>query len=332
MIGEEDTSLFSVNEQGYYQLGLIKGHALPVENVRYIGRTARKRFREEQIERFEKELEELRDKKIVISNRIRDINDVITVAKNSLDDFPKDADLQESFRHIEKARFDITQFKQRIQHLSEQIKEIHQHYSKVKGIIDEKIRQFNIERSLKAYQQAVSVMKRYQKDLFGLEKQHIQYVNEAKRMVDKEDQLMELREGIDELQGDVNVSTSQAETHKQNIHHMEQQLDLEGAADIRKEIIEVQERLKEINDNLKTKEITKPTKETELNHQLKELDRKQIQLQFWRNMTEAWKGSFKKEVHRDFIEINKEHTWLQIAENLLNEYGVLWREKDSSNY
>src|SRR5690606_13555116 len=55
-ITEDSSSTLPISENGAYQLGLLKGHAVPVENIRYIGRTARKRFKQERSERLQAEI------------------------------------------------------------------------------------------------------------------------------------------------------------------------------------------------------------------------------------------------------------------------------------
>ena len=45
-----------VQDDGSYQIGLLQGHALPYEEVRYIGKTARARYRKEKMLELEQEI------------------------------------------------------------------------------------------------------------------------------------------------------------------------------------------------------------------------------------------------------------------------------------
>src|SRR5699024_6842130 len=52
----------AINTDGTYTIGLIEGHAVPVEDVHFIGRSARKRYREAQIEQISAQIEVLTDR------------------------------------------------------------------------------------------------------------------------------------------------------------------------------------------------------------------------------------------------------------------------------
>src|SRR5699024_3483537 len=56
---DDNDESMAVGMDGTYQIGLLKGHAVPVEKVRFIGKNARKRYREEQIELITAEIERL---------------------------------------------------------------------------------------------------------------------------------------------------------------------------------------------------------------------------------------------------------------------------------
>ncbi|MDC3418473.1 TIGR02680 family protein [Aquibacillus salsiterrae] len=329
MIGEDEESSFSISETGNYSIGLMKGHAVPVDNVRYIGRTARKRFREEQIQLLQAEIESLQGDKKVITDEIDTVHDAITEANRRFSQFPNDTDLQESFHHIKQARFQIEQHKSRLQTLTAQLKEIHRQYSEIKASMDEKTRTFNIERKLPAYQAAIVVMKRYDKDLSDLEKQHIKYVHNITRLDDVTRQLEELMEGMDELKGEINVATDRIKAIQQNLEQIELQLEQQGVADIRKQIEEVQTKLKFLEANLTDKVTTKPRKETELSHVAEKVVAKQVEVDFWINMMDAWGQSFEKELARRFVDVEKEEL-TSTAQEVVKQYGDILKEKDGS--
>ncbi|UFU00259.1 TIGR02680 family protein [Radiobacillus kanasensis] len=330
IIGEEESSTFSISDQGHYQIGLLKGHALPVNDVRYIGRSARRRFREEQIALIQGEIEALYGEKQLVTNEIRRIESTISQAKLRFERFPNDLDLQEVFRDIKDARVKINIHKSRVQHLSEELKDIHTNYTQVKSLIDEQTRKYNLEVSLISYQKATSVAKRYEKDLSDLEKEHIQYVNDVKRKEEILGRIDEIEQDMIEIQGEINISRDLVEGLKQNIQRIEQQLEQQGVGDIRKQIYDVQQALKEIDVALEEKKTTKPRKETEQEHVNHDIGAKDILVHFWTNMKETWEDSFKQEVLRGFVEQEKQKEIHEIAEDVLKEYGHLIREKDRS--
>lgn len=329
-IGDEADSTFAVSEEGRYQIGLLQGHALPVTNVRYIGRNARKRFKEEQVQLIQEEIDELNTEKQSLEGQIENVKATIDQATRRLEQFPEDKDLQESFRQITVVRLSIEHHQARIQKLSDEIKLIYREYTQVKHRIDEKTRNYNLEVTLDSYREAITVMKRYGQDLSNLEKEHIQYVNDLNRKADRSGRRDELEQEIVETQGEVNIAEDLIKGLKQNLEQIEIQLEKQGLSDIRQQIIDVQQVLQEINDTLKEKITTKPSKETERNHVKEEIDAKRKWLEFWTNMKETWEGSFKKELERGFIELEKDKDLDEIAKDIVKEFGGLLKEKDQS--
>lgn len=330
LIEDDGTQTFSINEQGHYQMGLLKGHALPVADVRYIGRNARKRFREEQIQSIEKEIADLMERKDVLNKDIQQVNTQISEVKLRLDQFPDDDDLQESFKQIKEVRLEIEHHERQIKKLSEELRTIYSDYTEVKRQIDSHTRGLNIEVSLSSYQEAIQVAKRYEKELNVLEKEHIQFVHDLNRIDEISSRLGELEEEILEIQGDINISQSQVSEYKENIKQIEMQLEEQGVTDIRQQITEVQQVLKEIEKTLKEKETTKPRIETEKKHVEENVLTKNKQIDFWTKLTQTWEGSFEQEIHRGFIDLEAETEGdlNTTADEVVKKYGHLLKEKD----
>ncbi|MCG1029622.1 TIGR02680 family protein [Virgibacillus halodenitrificans] len=318
-IGEESDTTFRISEQGHYQLGLLKGHALPVDNVRYIGRNARKRFREEQIEIVQYELDKLQEEKQLISGKIQDGELAISQVKIEFERFPDDKDLQESFQQIQEMRLNVDHHKKHIQRLSNDLKDIHNEYSKVRRVIDERTREFNLTVNLDAYREAIAVVKRYEKDLSELEKQHIQYVNDCNRKEDISERIRELEQDVIEISGEINILNDTISGMKQNLKMIIQHLERQGVEDIRKQIADVQQALKVIGEGLEAKKIDKPSKETKLDQVKKELDSKRQQIDFWKNMLDSWRFSLEQEITLGFGTQDKEKDMDEIARDVLKE-------------
>lgn len=329
----DDTSSFALNEEGVYQIGLMQGHALPVANVRYIGRNARKRFREEQITAIQAEINRLEAEKILVDQEIDQINQQMREAEEYFTQFPNDDDLQVSFQQIQQKRLEIKHFKEQMERMSSELQAIYQDYSAIKRQLDEKTKQDELKVSLEVYQQAIIVMKRYEKDLTSMEIEHIHCVNNRQRQQEIISRLDEMEQDIVERQGEINLSEDNIAIIKQNLEQIEHQLEQQGAADIRKQIEEVQEALSRIENDLKKKEIEEPNKQQDQKHTKENLEKLQKQIYFWQQMTRTWESSFKQEASRNFIQL-KESTpanLLQKADEIQKELAEEGKAKDRSH-
>src|SRR5699024_8476696 len=104
----------TIGIDGTYKIGLLSGHAVPVESVRFIGKNARQRYREEQIELITAEIEHLSKESDDIFVEIEGLQQKISIARDSLEIFPNDLDLQTAFAEIESCRFQIEQIEKQL--------------------------------------------------------------------------------------------------------------------------------------------------------------------------------------------------------------------------
>lgn len=330
LIEEDGASRFSVDEKGNYQLGLLKGHALPVENVRYIGRNARKRYREEKIVRLEEEISALLSDKSEFDEAIRQTKASIQEAKQKLEEFPGDADLAASFQEIRQKKLEVSHLEQQIESLSHALQRLYRDFTQMKRQLDEATRSYDLAVSLSSFQEAALIMKRYEKDLSELEKTHIQYVNTIEQQHDRQMRLEELEGTILELQGEINIAEDEVRRLEEQIKQIEKQLEQHGETDIRKQIADVQGKLFEIKEELDQKKQLKPRKESDLTHLEQALENTKRSVHFWKQMTAAWEQSFVTEWQRGFVGGENDHSPEEAANDLLNRFGQVLKERDRS--
>src|SRR5699024_4755524 len=118
----------SIREDGTYKIGLLTGHAVPVSEVRFIGRNARKRYRESQIEQLTAEIDELWTERQHIQKTIAELKTNVQAAQDALDGFPQDDDLQAGYAQIKEKRFEMSQYEKELQAMDDQMNAIYHTY------------------------------------------------------------------------------------------------------------------------------------------------------------------------------------------------------------
>lgn len=330
-IGETEQSGSSVTVDGNYELGILKGHALPVDEVRYIGRNARKRFRNERIAAIKAEIIALEEKKKAVENDILEIQGMLKKAKTDLAQFPDDADLQTAYENIKKVRFEINQRKKHVERLSSEVKLIYNQFTDLKQRIYEATRDLDIENKVSDYQDAIAAMKRYEKDLSELEKEHIHYVNNLKEGKTLAERMNELDERMIELSGELNDAEDKAEILRQDIQHIDKTLKQAGVDDVHRQIVEVQDMLDRLEKALEDKKVAKPGKEKELEQVTQQVEEKSVKVDFWTNMTDTWKMTLERELQRGLYERHDdEKPLVEIAGLILKKHRYVLKEKNRS--
>ncbi|GGJ87085.1 TIGR02680 family protein [Lentibacillus kapialis] len=331
LVDHDSADSASINGDGTYRLGLIHGHATPVERVRFIGRNARKRYRQEQIENLSVEIDMLEDEKRTVEQNIESLRSDIQKTKDAIAEFPSDDDLSESFSQIKEKRFDMSQYEKKLQEMDGQMNTLYQSYRDNKSELDAETRELDLAFSYEAYQEAKRIMRQYEKDLHSLINQHTTYRHTMLQLEQVKTRLEELTVEVDDLQGELNVLADRKTRKEQNIAEIERQLASAGVDDIRKQIREVQEAISTTDQELDQIKTDLPKKEANKEVLNNEMRTASTKLEFWTNMIEAWKTSFCNEINLGFVEIpDREMDLEKKAETIAKQYKDFLKEKDAS--
>ncbi|GAA0353233.1 hypothetical protein GCM10008932_02830 [Alkalibacterium iburiense] len=196
VIDESDNQVLSISEEGTYSVGLMKGHAVPIESVRFIGKAARKRYREENIIRIESLILAEEEKLNEIDQFIENVKQAMKTAKDQFEHFPKDTDLSEAFKNLERIRFNVAQLNDRVTILSEELKQIDSRARQLKVTLDKETRDLSLKLDLSTYLQAMRDMRAYEKELSELRREHGLYLNACQQKDVTIERLEELEEDI----------------------------------------------------------------------------------------------------------------------------------------
>jgi len=323
-------SPFTFQEDGRYRIGLMEGHAARVESVRFIGKVARNRHREEQIARLTQEIADLEEQRGTIRFTIQRLEDEIQTSRKAISSFPSDGDLAEAYRSIENKRYEIERYTTSIEELDLQMKRIYEDFQHIKQDIGERTRHLNIEETRDGFKQAKQQMQRhYVVGLVELESKHQDYQNTLKRKSDLAFQLEEVEEEVLDLRGEVNDIQDDMERAQLDLSQILEQLDQAGAQDIRQQIQDVRVELERIGKELSSKQETLPAKKTNLNHNAREMEKQSEKVRFWNNLQQAWHNTFEQECSLQFVTVSEEDSLIQQAKAVKREYGDSLKEKEA---
>lgn len=322
------TSLNQID--GTYHIGLLEGCATEIDRVKFIGKTARQRYREEQIElvlleieAFEQELKEMR-------TVIASLQQEKQAADEAMIIFPHDKDLAESFKHIKEKRFQLEQVEKQLIQENLEVQRAHDVYQRIKRALDVETSQMNIHYSAEAYQEAKYITRRYEKDLSHLKTMHVTFINHHNNLDQGKAHLEELIVEIDELQGELNILKDKSEQMNKNIAEIDEQLTLHGVSDIRKQIQTVQSELQATEDEMSENRITLPRRESALGVLSDQLKVHEHKLEFLTYMIDLVEETFLAEMNYGFVDLSEEiESKDQQARWIVKTYADKLKSKDS---
>lgn len=287
-----------LKEDGSYQLGILRGHAVPLEEVRFIGREARKRYREELLEKLIEKMNELRDE---LANQKVDyhrLGEELSRSRQDWSAFPVSTDVRFSFNEMNKAGDRIKFFLGRIKDISGQIKELDRELQQIKAVLFHLTEELALPQTGEAYTNAVAMARNYEKTLNEIHRNHDTFVRTIADLGTKKEQLQDLEGEIDEYRGELNVKVDQQEKIEKDIFHIEDQLKLVGADEIRRAVQTVTEELDRVKVSLKKVNEALPALKEKNSNRAEKLAYQQDSLSFWSQMERAWDDALKKEWKR----------------------------------
>ncbi|MFT0803385.1 TIGR02680 family protein [Bacillus swezeyi] len=307
-------------EDGTYQFANFRGHALPLDEVRYIGRKARKRYREQLIAELEQKMETCNEQRLQFIKESQETLAALEASKSAWKTFPSSADMKESYNEMCNAQNFIRVRNEEIQRISQHISTLDNKLQDIKKRIYLLTERINLKQNEESYRNALAHSRRYEKDLDQIHREHESHIRLIQDYEREFEIQREIQEEIDEIRGDLNIIEGKRKTIKAGITQIREQLQLQGAEDIRREI-------RAISDELPMVEKAKDEagqriaaqKENRKNIEIKK-DNKQKSAAFWTKIESAWDETLSKEWKRTVNDeqFDDDH----IEEFLLKKNGI----------
>ncbi len=311
---EAVTDGISLDENGEYSHGLIKGHAPPEQKVRFIGRTARERYRRDKIREAEEAIASLQTEKAGVEGAIDALEATVANVRKALDCFPEDSDLHTSFEHIRQTQLAVEQKTRQREQMDERLKAVDREYKTLKRAVEKETADIPFPLTREAFHDALAAMRQYEKILSELGNEELRRANVVQHIEHLKELIEQQAEEVDGLKGELNELTDRKQRTGMHLDSVRKQIEQMGADDIRRQISEVQQRLESIKSELESKRRELPEAEVALeqtDNNLATLDRER---DFWKKLSCSWLDAYKKEVSTGFVDVKPaEDAWDQAA-------------------
>nr|WP_157404588.1 SbcC/MukB-like Walker B domain-containing protein [Shouchella shacheensis] len=315
-----------VAEDGSYQLGILHGHAVPVEAVRYIGKEARKRHRERLIEDLDAKIAECKERVREYQSEEQNLQQKLEKAKRTWASFPQVKDVRSAYDETVKAKNSYEAANEWLNRLAEQVQALDREFQELKKKLFRATEGISLRQESEAYQEALHASRMYEKALVEINRVYDQWKQTSQDLEREEQLLEETEEEVDGYKGELAVYEDRLEKVSQRIADIEEQQRLAGADEIKEEIRatkEAQSAVKTERDALMD-QLPRERSKLEQDEQRKWSVEKS--LTFWRNMEAAWYRSLETEWPRGARtgeSVDEEEVKALIASQSLSEKAQL---------
>lgn len=304
------------SEDGSYRFGSLQGHALPMDEVRFIGREARRRYREQLLAELEAEIARCSELITALEEQQQELEDRLQRSKRAWQAFPSSDDVKTCHNELAKNAANIQLQEGRIHEISEQLTKLDQELQESKRKLYELTHGLSLEPKVDSYQHALKLARQYEKSLNDIHREHDQWLRLLADQGREHELLVELEDETDDLRGTLNVMEDKKLKFEQQIQHIQQQQQLKGAEDVRREIQRVSNELSAVGTELEQLRDRLPRLDAERKQTVDRLDEKQSTHDFWCRMQAAWQDSVLKEWKRGTV--SKGHE--DLNEAVLSQY------------
>src|SRR5699024_1920614 len=282
----------AINTDGTYTIGLIEGHAVPVEDVHFIGRSARKRYREAQIEQISAQIEVLTEEINRLTTEIYNLEEKNQHANVVLAKFPNDDDLKVSFQEITTYDLKLKQLEKQLVEEDQKKRSVQQTLQEIKRKLTAATQGLNIEFTLHDYQEAKYIQRQYEKAVSELEHTHTTYRHQQQNVTYIQERLVEIEEDVMELKGEQNILEDKKTRTEQHINEIENQLEIQGMDEVRAQIQQVQKDIATTKEALNETRINLPKKHVQKETIEKEIKSQEQKLRFLEVLMSAWESVY----------------------------------------
>ncbi|MTI94352.1 MAG: TIGR02680 family protein [Firmicutes bacterium] len=241
-----DAGQITIDSQGNYRIALISGQAPREKSSRYIGREARRRYRQQVIAELTDQLAALKRDHFALTKEKDALHQREAVLWEEYSAMPSLDALKTICSDMLKLREQLQVRREDAEEKQNRLDEAHKHLLSVRRQLQTLAVELNLPQSEEAYTRAHSQFQDYARWLNELELNHNNLHHTIELIASRQQELDTLREDVDALRGELNVIDSTIRKLDMEIEQVDQRLKEMGADDIRRRIRELSDRLEQL--------------------------------------------------------------------------------------
>ncbi|WP_243300394.1 TIGR02680 family protein [Bacillus litorisediminis] len=304
-----------VTSFGSYQHGVVKGYAPFRESVSFIGKEARKQYRQKLIAELEGELAALNKEQDEL-HLVLEMNTSSTqLLANEKEQFPSSRELKEQNDKMEVLERRINVINEQKERIEKGIRNIRTDYNNTRRERIKKAENRTLKPTIEAYESAREECAEYARLLDDLRFNGKSYFTIKHTIRSLQSQIEDAEADIDDMRYTCNQTEQEKKRMENAIKELEEFLEKETTSDIKKEIREAEERKAQIPVLLQEK----AEKKGELNNLIPQLTKnigiKDSSIAFYSKLQKVKGTIFVNEINKKFIE-TFDHDTLSNEEDL----------------
>lgn len=319
---DENKSGTCVNEKGQYSIGIIKGNVTQFYMPKFIGASARNKYREDMINKLLDEIKEIEAHILVCKDDINNIDLRLKVLQQEFNSIPSNKDLSEALHQLKDADFNYEKACEDIENKNSIERKIYGELKTVKEKVYELTYKLNIKTNVENYEEALEASQDYRQNLFKLEKIHGEFLQALEKIKIFRDNLEDVLQDIDNIIYDLSSIERELKESSITMENSRQQLELSDYESVKNQVEQCIRLLgeipKKIKDTARKSEREKSIYEqqnikiTEISGEIERLEK----------ISGIYEKAFMEELSLGYISKNKDTKSLEMAVSIVREILV----------
>lgn len=253
-IGLDETNSTYIAKDGTYGIGVLRGTITGEYKARYIGKSARIRYREEQIFKLQQQIE-LENKNLQeILSKLQAMNDRISLLEQEYQGFPEGGALHEQARKIEDLQSQLERQDDTIRKLEEQLSK---KTESIRVLLEQAqviAEAVYVDCKLDLFTKAVKEADSYYRQVLDLKGNHARYLQELSNVANAREQMQNAEQDMDEIRYELSSIKQRIHKDTLSLASVKEQLALTDYEEIKERLNQCMNRMaaipEEINNNI----------------------------------------------------------------------------------
>lgn len=315
-----DSNSTYIDGSGRYGIGILKGRTSQKGyTAKFIGASARNRYREEKINSLTEERCTLQYKLDELQSQIDSLEKRLKILKTEFDGCPDGQDMTVASNEVREARFNLEKISAEVSQKEEDEKNAYKELKALEQNVYELTHRISLKANIEVYKEAIEDSRDYTEHLYELEKHHINLVQINENIIRIGESAEQTELDIDNIASDINNIGRKLKEAKMQHDSLIGQLKLSNYEEIKNEIDECIRLIKELPLKIE-KEISK--RESENSKYLgaqDDLINLCPKIDLFNSMLSIYKESFKEEIDLGYVVQRKEEDLIKSAGSIVKE-------------
>ena len=323
----EKTQQTWMDENGNFQMGILSGTVTKEKKARYIGITARTRYRMQKIEELVQKLQVIENEIKVEQENLQKEKQRMEQLKQERNTFPSDKDIAVAAKGLYGKEDELSRACQAVEDVQEQLRKEEQCLKEIRIEVQQACEKTYLSIRLEVFQKAKTDLRAYEKLFYKVQQFHEKYVNGVKMLQYHQDNLEHLEEDLDSIRYDWNQAKRKLKTKEEHLTSIQEQLKLTDYEKVKERLEYCISRLQNIpgERDICTKEATKLE---DFLANCKENTEKLEQLFYVANMEkELAKNIFWKEAALNYVKMDEEIREEEYVEQVISTLQKIGERK-----